>query len=71
MAPAMVTLSVDDREVCKVAVARTVPVAFTASETFGVGVGLGSPVSPDCFDRRPFRFNGTIHRVDVEVFDIS
>jgi arylsulfatase len=68
MAPAMVTLGVDGIEVGKVAVARTVPVAFTASETFGVGVDLGSPVSPDYFDRRPFRFDGTIDSVAVEVF---
>ncbi len=68
MAPAMVTLQVDGNEVGKVVVARTVPGAFTASETFGVGVDLGSPVSPDYFDRRPFRFSGTIKRVDVEVF---
>ena len=54
MAPATVTLSVDGAEVGRVAVARTVPVAFTASETFGVGKDLGSPVSPDYFDRRPF-----------------
>jgi arylsulfatase len=66
--PAMVTLAVDGAEVGKVAVARTVPAAFTASETFGVGVDLGSPVSPDYFDRRPFRFTGTIEYVDVEVF---
>ena len=44
------------------------PAAFTASETFDVGVDLGSPVSLDYFDRRPFRFNGEIERVDVEVF---
>ena len=68
MAPAMVTLNVDGNEVGKVVVARTVPAAFTASETFGVGVDLGSPVSPDYIDRRPFRFNGTIESVDVEVF---
>ena len=67
-APATVTLNVDDREVGKVVVARTVPAAFTASETFGVGVDLGSPVSPDYFDRRPFRFTGRIASVDVEVF---
>ena len=41
-------------------VARTVPAAFTASETFDVGVDLGSPVSQAYFDRRPFRFDGTI-----------
>ena len=64
----MVTLAVDGTEVASVAVARTVPGAFTASETFGVGVDLGSPVSPDYFDRRPFRLTGTIDHVDVEVF---
>lgn len=69
MAAATVVLQVDGREVDKVLVARTVPAAFTASETFGVGVDLGSPVSPDYFDRRPFRFNGVIDRVDVEVFE--
>ena len=68
MSPAMVTLTVDGTEVASVAVARTVPAAFTASETFGVGVDLGSPVSPDYVDRRPFRFTGTIDYVDVEVF---
>lgn len=69
MAPATVTLRVDDEVVAQMVVARTVPLAFTASETFGVGVDLGSPVSPDYFDRRPFRFNGQIHRVDVQVFE--
>ena len=67
MAPATVTLQVDGEQVAQVVVARTVPLAFTASETFGVGVDLGSPVSPDYFDRRPFRFDGTIHSVSVEV----
>lgn len=61
-------LKVDGKEVGAVVVARTVPAAFTASETFGVGVDLGSPVSPDYFDRAPFRFAGKIERVDVEVF---
>ncbi len=68
MAAAMVALRVDGAEVGQVVVARTVPAAFTASETFGVGVDLGSPVSPDYFDRRPFRFTGTIDHVDIEVF---
>lgn len=67
MSPAHVTLTVDGEKVGEVIVARTVPAAFTASETFGVGVDLGSPVSPDYFDRRPFQFDGEIHRVDVEI----
>jgi hypothetical protein len=41
--------------------------AFTASETFGVGMNLGSPVSPDYFDRRPFRFEGEIESAEVEL----
>lgn len=68
MSQATVTLAVDGLKVGAVVVARTVPAAFTASETFGVGVDLGSPVSPDYVDRRPFRFTGTIASVDVEVF---
>ena len=46
---------------------RTVPGAFTASETFDVGVDLGSPVSLDYFDRAPFRFDGKIENVMVEL----
>jgi hypothetical protein len=43
-------------------------VSFSASETFGVGVDLGSPVFPDYFERRPFPFEGTIESIDVKVF---
>jgi len=59
-APAEVMISVDGKEVT-----RTVPAAFTASETFDVGVDLGSPVSRDYFDRRPFAFDGKIDTVSV------
>jgi hypothetical protein len=48
---------------------RTVPAAFSASETFGVGADLGSPVSLDYFDRRPFRFEGKIESVEVALTD--
>lgn len=65
--PAEVVLSVDGVEVARGTVARTVPVAFTASESFDVGVDLGSPVSPAYFDRRPFRFNGKIERAEVRL----
>ena len=40
-----VVLKVDGKEVGRTTVKRTVPAAFTASETFDVGVDLGSPVS--------------------------
>jgi arylsulfatase len=64
-APAEVVLSVDGQEVGRTTVKRTVPAAFTASETFDVGTDLGSPVSLDYFDRRPFAFDGTIDAVKV------
>ena len=66
-APADVTVTVDGREALRVAVKRTVPAAFTASETFDVGRDLGSPVSLDYFDRRPFAFGGRIGTVTVEL----
>ena len=66
-APAEVVLTVDGKEVARTTVKRTVPAAFTASETFDVGVDLGSPVSLDYFDRRPFRFDGKIEKVEVEL----
>jgi arylsulfatase len=64
-APAEVVLIVDGREAARTTVARTVPAAFTASESFDVGIDLGSPVSLDYFDRRPFRFDGRIENVAV------
>ena len=66
-APAEIVLSVDGKEVGRGTVKRTVPAAFTASESFDVGVDLGSPVSPAYFDRRPFRFNGKIDRIVIEL----
>ena len=66
-APAEVMLSVDGKEVARTTVKRTVPAAFTASETFDVGVDLGSPVSLDYFDRRPFRFDGKIDTVKISL----
>ena len=62
LSPADVVLKVDGKEVARTTVKRTVPAAFTASETFDVGVDLGSPVSLDYFHRAPFPFSGKIGR---------
>ena len=67
LSPADVTISVDGKEVAKVTVERTVPGAFTASETFDVGVDLGSPVAQAYDERRPFKFNGKIESVLVDL----
>jgi arylsulfatase len=66
-APAEVVLRVDGTEVARGSVKRTVPAAFTASESFDVGVDLGSPMSEAYFERRPFRFDGKISAVTVEL----
>ena len=52
-APADVILKVDGNEVAHDTVKRTVPAAFSASETFDVGVDLSSVVSVDYFDQAP------------------
>jgi len=67
LAAAEVVLKLDGQEVARTMVKRTVPAAFSASETFDVGVDLGSTVSLDYFDRRPFRFDGKIERVEVKL----
>jgi hypothetical protein len=42
---------------------RTVPLIFTASETFDVGMDTLSPVANDYFDQAPFEFEGTLKRL--------
>ncbi len=64
-AAAEVSILVDGAEVARATVKRTVPVAFTASESFDVGIDLGSPVSLDYADRRPFGFDGAIEKLEV------
>jgi arylsulfatase A-like enzyme len=63
--PATITLRVDGTDVGSGRVERSVPLVFTASETFDVGVDLGSPVALDYHDRVPFAFDGELHRVHI------
>ncbi|MGV7223686.1 MAG: hypothetical protein ACQ9MH_19435, partial [Nitrospinales bacterium] len=65
-APATVTLKVNGKQVGQGRIERSVPAAHTASETFDVGVDLGSPVSLDYYDRAPFAFNGKINKIKIE-----
>lgn len=66
-APAKVEIAIEGGETLLLDIARTVPAAFTASESFDVGVDLGSPVSIDYADRRPFEFEGKISSVHVDL----
>jgi len=66
-AAGVIEITVDGQPIGRAAVRRTVPGAFTASETFDVGIDLGSPVSLVYDQRRPFRFNGKIRQVLVKL----
>jgi len=61
--PAELTFFLDDRQVARGTVERTVPLVFTASETFDVGMDTGSPVADAYFDDAPFPFEGTLERL--------
>ena len=63
--PATVVISVDGVVVATVAVARTSPGAFTAGETFDLGVDLGSPVATEYHEKAPFPLNGVIRDVAI------
>ena len=64
--PATLTLTVNGKQVGQGRIERSVPAAHTASETFDVGVDLGSPVSLDYYDRAPFRFSGKINKIYIK-----
>ena len=63
--PATVTFTVDGEQVGQGRIGRSVPGVFTASETFDVGMDLGSPVSLDYHERAPFAFDGTIEKIHI------
>jgi arylsulfatase len=62
---AEVVIRVGGKEVARGSVPRTATLAFTANDAFDVGMDSYSPVSDVYFDRKPFRFNGTIEGVHI------
>jgi len=69
MGPATITLKVNGQEMGQMRVERSVTSIFSASETFDIGMDLGSPVSLDYFDRAPFKFNGKINSINIKYID--
>ena len=69
LAPATLTLRVNGKEVGQGRIEGSVPGGHTSSETFDVGVDLGSPVALDYFERAPFGFNGKIEKIDIKYID--
>ena len=69
LAPATLTLTVNDNQVAQTRIERSVPAGHTASETFDVGKDLGSPVAMDYLDRAPFEFSGEIEKIHISYID--
>jgi arylsulfatase len=67
--PATVTFTANGQQSCQGRIERSVPATFTASETFDVGMDLGSPVALDYHEKAPFAFNGKIHKIHIKYTD--
>jgi arylsulfatase len=68
-APAELTFWINGTEAATGTVQRTVPLTFTASETFDIGSDTSSPVADDYFDRAPFPFEGTLGRLHFKYIE--
>ena len=62
-APAELKFWINGKEAATGTVQRTIPLTFTASETFDVGMDTCSPVADDYFEKAPFVFEGTLNRL--------
>jgi len=65
--PARVKLKVNGAEIGAADIPITAPLAFSATETMDIGQDTGSAVSLAYFDRAPFKFDGVIHDVHIEL----
>jgi arylsulfatase A-like enzyme len=65
--PGTVTITVNGKPYSVCEIKRAVPAAFTASETFDVGKDLGGSVSMRYHEKAPFRFEGKIYSVKVDL----
>ena len=64
--PLKVTIRVNDKPFAAGVVPVSAPLLFTANDCLDIGIALGSPVSLDYHKKVPFKFNGTIDKVNVK-----
>ncbi|MFG6166340.1 arylsulfatase, partial [Vibrio parahaemolyticus] len=62
-----VELYINDKKVGYGTVDHVVPVRFSGTETLDIGADLGAPVMPAYTEKAPFKFNGEIEKVDLEI----
>src|SRR5262249_59668504 len=62
------TLTVDGKAVAEARLDRTNPLRkFTLDESFDVGMDSGSPLIDEYDAKRPFKFTGTLRKVELNV----
>jgi uncharacterized DUF497 family protein len=64
--PLKVTLKVNGKQFATGVVPVSAPLLFTANDCLDIGIALGSPVSLDYHKKVPFKFTGTIDKVNVK-----
>ena len=60
-------LKVDGAEVAKTTISHTVPFIYSVDETLDVGEDRGTPILEDYADRMPFKYNGRIDEVEIDL----
>ena len=61
------TLSVDGQQTAQGKIERTIPLRFSADETFDIGEDTGTPVVEDYEAKMPFKFTGDLMKVVIEL----
>jgi hypothetical protein len=61
------TLAVDGNKVAEGRIENTAPFRFSLDESFDVGEDTGTPVIDEYDARMPFRFSGTLGKVEVKL----
>jgi arylsulfatase len=64
--PLKVTLKVNGKPVASGVVPISAPLLFTGNDCLDIGIALGSPVSLDYHKMAPFKFNGSIDKVNIK-----
>ena len=57
----------DGAEVAKTTISHTVPFIYSVDETLDIGEDRGTPILEDYADRMPFKYNGRIAEVAIDL----
>ena len=67
--PGTASISLNGKQIAVCEIARAVPGAFSATETFDIGADMGSSVSLKYANKAPFAFNGKIYSAKVSMIN--